>query len=73
MALAVGAPGRHLQRLVAGRHESGDQAAAVAAGALNADHRLCGAVVGKPGQQALIALRRVGEGESRYLTAALIE
>jgi len=51
MALAVGAPGRHLQGLVARRRESGDQAARVAARALNADHGVGGVVLCEPSQQ----------------------
>lgn len=30
-------------------------------------------MIGEPGQEALVALGRVGEGEGRYLAAALIE
>jgi hypothetical protein len=41
---------------VAGSDESGNQAAAIAAGALDPDHRVCGAVLDQPAQQALVAL-----------------
>jgi hypothetical protein len=73
VALAMGAPSRNLQHLKARAGKSGDEAAAIAAGALDPDHGCGGAVVDQPVDQASIALRRVSDHNGRDLTAALID
>ena len=72
MALAVRAPRGNLQHLEAGACQGGDQAAAIAAGTLDADHGRGGAVIDEPVDQAAVALRSVRDDERRDLTAAVV-
>lgn len=73
MALAVGAPGRNLQHLKASSRESADQAAAIAARALNTNHSSCGAILDQPVDQAPVARRGVRGDQRCDLTAAVID
>src|SRR5205085_10094411 len=72
-ALAVGAPGRDVQNLEAGRGKGGNERAPVAAGALDANDRFVGSVVSQPGDQMLISGRAVGDGEDADLATTLID
>ena len=65
VALAVRAPRRDLQHLEAGRSEGGDQAASIAAGALDSDHGGYCVVIDQPVNQAAVALRGVGDDQGR--------
>lgn len=73
MALAMSSPGWDLQHLKSGAGKSSDEAASIAAGALDADHRACGVMLDQPVDQPSIALGTVGERERRDLAAAIVD
>jgi hypothetical protein len=73
VALAMGAPGWHLQHLKPSAGESCNQAASVAARALDADHGVCGVLLEQPVDQSPIALRGVWGDQRRDLSAAVID
>jgi hypothetical protein len=73
VALAVGAPGRHVQHLQPGGGQRPDELAAIAARRLDTDDRFCGVVLAEPPQQAAIALRTIGDGQRAEFAAALVD
>ena len=58
---------------MAGGRQRAGQTAAVAARALDADHRLGGVALGQPADQSLIARRAVGERQNAEFAAALVQ
>jgi hypothetical protein len=73
MALAMRAPRRDLKHLKAGAGQRDDQAAPVAAWALDADHRVRGLPVDQPVDQLPVALRGVGDAQRIDQAAAFID
>ncbi len=73
MALPMGPPGRDLQDLEPGAGKRRDQAAPIAARALNADHRVSGLVIDQPFDQPAPALRVVRKRQRPDLAATLID
>jgi hypothetical protein len=73
MALAMGAPGRDLENRKAGADERRDEAASVAAGTLDADHRHGALPIDQPVDQLPVALRAVGDTQRVDQAAPFID